>query len=134
MQKVRSFQETAEGLRIASVIASYHDETGFFPAMRMDCWEDIYDNSEVFIDAVTDVLDDGCFTSEEKRNKKLKVRIWALGKQRIFYSKACQALSRMLRRTIAPSEVHAFNNEFNNEVLWFLPKKEDEFAGYSCGF
>lgn len=130
MQKVRSFQETAEGLRIATVIASYHDETGFFPAMRTDCWEDIHDNSEAFIDAVTDVLDDGCFTSEERRTKKLSVRIWALGKQRISYAQACEALSRMLRRKVAPSEVH----EFNNEVLWFLPKKEDEFAGYSCGF
>ena len=38
MQKVRSFQKSAEGLRIATVIASYHDETGFFPAMRTDCW------------------------------------------------------------------------------------------------
>ncbi|MBR1843935.1 MAG: type II secretion system protein [Opitutales bacterium] len=130
MQKVRSFQETAEGLRIATVIASYHDETGFFPAMRTDCWEDIHDNSEAFIDAVTDVLDDGCFTSEERCSKKLNVRIWVLGKQRISCSKACEALSRMLHRTIAPSEVHAFNNE----VLWFLPKKDDEFAGYSCGF
>ena len=67
---------------------------------------------------------------EERRTKKLSVRIWALGKQRISYAQACEALSRMLRRKVAPLEVH----EFNNEVLWFLPKKEDEFAGYSCGF
>ena len=42
MQKVRSFQKSAEGLRIATVIASYHDETRFFPAMRADCREDIH--------------------------------------------------------------------------------------------
>lgn len=61
MQKVRSFQNSAEGLRIATVIASYHDETRFSPAMRADCREDIHDNSEAFIDAVTDVLGDGSF-------------------------------------------------------------------------
>ena len=87
-------------------------------------------NSEAFIDAVTDVLGNGSFTSEEKGTKKLKVQIWALGKQRISYVKACETLSRMLHRKIKSSEVHAFNNE----VLWFLPKENDEFAGYSCGF